>query len=294
MSTATSRQPVADTAESDGTATATGNGVRLGYVLTGEVGPPLVLVHGSWGDHTSWDLIVPALAQRFRVLAYDRRGHGQSERPPSQGSAEEDAADLAALIAHLGFAHAYVAGNSFGSSVALRLAAGRPDLVRGLAVHEPPLLDLPLDDPADARAAGAVKKRIAAVATRLAAGDMEGGARDFFDTVAFAPGTWETFPPEQQRVFVDHAPTFLDETRDPDAYTLDLGALAAFRGPVLLTYGDQSLPFYAPIVVRVAAALPRAERHVYVGAGHVPHFSHPADYATTLAAFVETADAGSG
>lgn len=54
------------------------NGVRLFYELTGDAGPPLVLVHGSWGNHISWDFVVPALAQRFRVVVYDRRGHGQS------------------------------------------------------------------------------------------------------------------------------------------------------------------------------------------------------------------------
>lgn len=130
------------------------------------------------------------------------------------------------------------------------------------------------------------------VAARLAAGDMEAGARDFFDTVAFAPGTWDTFPPELQRDCVDHAPTFLDEARDPEAYTLDLGALAAFRGPVLLTYGDQSLPFYAPIVFRVAAVLPRTETRVIAGAGHVPHATNPDDYVAVVASFAEVADAG--
>lgn len=161
-----------------------------------------------------------------------------------------------------------------------------------MIVHEPPLLDLPLADPVEARAAQGVKERIEAVAARLAAGDMEAGARDFFDTVSFAPGTWDTFPPELQRDCIDHAPTFLDETRDPEAYTLDLGALPAFRGPVLLTYGDQSLAFYAPIVSRVAAALPQAETRVIAGASHVPHRTNPDAYVTVVASFAEAADAG--
>jgi pimeloyl-ACP methyl ester carboxylesterase len=269
--------------------TATVNGVRLFYELTGEAGPPLVFVHGSWGDHTIWHLVVPALAERCRVLVYDRRGHGQSEQPPGQGSAEEDAVDLAALIAHLGLVPAHVVGTSSGAKVALRLAIRHPDLVRSLAIHEPPLLDLPLDDPADARAVAEVKERLAEVATRLEAGDMEGGARDFFDTVAFAPGTWDTLPPERQRLFVAHAPTFLDETRDRERGTLDLGALAAFRRPVLLTHGEQCPSFYAPIVFRVAAALPQAETHVIAGASHAPYRTAPDDYVAIIASFVEAA-----
>ncbi len=76
-----------------------------------------------------------------------------------------------------------------------------------------------------------------------------------------------------QRGLVENAPTFLDEARDPEAYTLDLGALAAFGGPVLLTYGDQSLPCYAPIVFRVVAALPQA-----CDPGHRRRWSRPAPH----------------
>ena len=271
--------------------TATVNGVRLFYQVTGDAGPPLALVHGGWGNHTGWDPVVPALAERFRVLAYDRRGHSQSERPPGPGSMEEDAADLAALIEQLGPAPAHVVGNSSGAIVALRLAARRPDLVRSLIVHEPPLLDLPLDDPAEARAAREARARLGAVVARLATGDLEGGAREFFDTVAFGPGTWDGLPPDVRTMFLHNAPTLLDEAHDPEAYTVDLAALAAFPRPALLTYGDQSLPYFPPIVRKLGAVPPRAEVRLLAGVGHVPHATHPDEYAATVAAFAEAADA---
>lgn len=66
------------------------NGVNLYYELHGR-GEPLALVHGSWADATSWRFVVTGLAEFFRVLVYDRRGHSRSERPESQGSFEEDA-----------------------------------------------------------------------------------------------------------------------------------------------------------------------------------------------------------
>src|SRR5205814_7216642 len=83
------------------------NGCHLYSESSGGRGAPVLLVHGSWGDHHSWDAVVPGLASRFRVLTYDRRGHSQSERVATQGSVEEDVADLAALIAanHLGPTH---------------------------------------------------------------------------------------------------------------------------------------------------------------------------------------------
>lgn len=88
------------------------NGVDLFYEVVGE-GEPLVLVHGSWVDHETWQRVVPRLAQSFRVLVYDRRGHSRSERPPGRRSRRQDEDDLAALIEMLG-APAHVAGNSSG------------------------------------------------------------------------------------------------------------------------------------------------------------------------------------
>lgn len=121
------------------------NGVDLYFEISGN-GPSLVLVDGSWIDHHDWDFVVPALAAHFRVLGYDRRGHSESERLPAQGSVHEDVADLAALIELLG-APAHVAANSFGAAISLHLASSRPDLIRSLFVHEPPLFGLLQDDP---------------------------------------------------------------------------------------------------------------------------------------------------
>lgn len=113
------------------------NGVRIAFQDTGE-GEPLVLVHGSWGSHHNWDPVVPGLAEHYRVISYDRRGHSESERVTGQGTFAEDVADLAALIETLDAAPAWVVGNSAGAVITLQLAATRPDLLRGVIVHEPP------------------------------------------------------------------------------------------------------------------------------------------------------------
>src|SRR5436309_2627253 len=123
------------------------NGVDLYFETRGAAGPPVVLVHGSWGDHHNWDAVVPLLARSCRVTTYDRRGHSQSERLAAQGSVRDDARDLAALIEGLGIAPAHVVGNSFGAIVVLDLIIERPDLIASAAVHEPPLIGLLEDDP---------------------------------------------------------------------------------------------------------------------------------------------------
>ncbi len=263
------------------------NGVELYYELNGS-GEPLVLVHGSWGDHHNWDAVVSALAESFRVLAYDRRGHSASERPARQGSVFEDADDLAGLIDELGLGPAHVAGNSFGAVTALRAATRRPEVFRSLIAHEPPLFPLLAGTELEP-ALGEVQRRIDAVVGLLEGGDHEGAARLFVETIAFGPGAWdEQLTPEMREVCIANAPTFLDEVRDPDALQMDLDALAGFDRPALLTSGTESAPFFGPVVDMVAESLPRSERVTIDGADHVPHISVPGRYVELVTTFAQT------
>jgi pimeloyl-ACP methyl ester carboxylesterase len=260
------------------------NGVELYWELTGEVGEPLVLVHGSWTDHHAWDSVVPLLSRSFRVLTYDRRGHSRSERTSGQGSIRDDAADLAALLEHLDFAPANVAANSFGAAIALHAAAERPDLFRRLLVHEPPLFALLEGDEESVAALSAAKERMEVAAARLAAGEMEEGTRLFVETIAMGPGSWARLPDQVKETFVFNAPTWLDEIRDPEALALDLRRLRDF-GPTLLTAGTNSPSFFRLVVDVIARALPRSDVRIFAGAGHVPHLSHSSEYVETATAF---------
>src|SRR4029079_11885048 len=100
----------------------------------------LSLIVGCWGEGRTWEFTLPGLGERFRVISYDRRGHGESTGPPDEGSVHDDVADAAALIEAVHGGPSYVVANSYGAIIALRLAAERPDLVRRMAIHEPPML----------------------------------------------------------------------------------------------------------------------------------------------------------
>ncbi len=268
------------------------NDTKIHYRLEGASGDPLALVHGSWGDHHSWDRVFPHLAESFRVLSYDRRGHSLSERPDTQGSVDEDAADLAGLIEHLDLAQAHILGNSFGGSISLRLAAQRPELFLSLTVHEPPLFGL-LDDPDSKETLEVGKKRTGAVVELLENNEPEEGARLFMETIAFGPGSWIRFTMENRKLFTDNAPTFLDEMRDPEWLALDLDLLSAFTAPTLLSAGDQSEPFFPTIVAKIAAAIPNASLKTLEGMGHVPHLSDARQYAEMIASFLQETGSGS-
>jgi pimeloyl-ACP methyl ester carboxylesterase len=271
--------------------TTTVNGIRLFYQFGGNGDVPLVLVHGSWGSHHGWDLVAPGLRKSFRVLAYDRRGHSQSERPTVAGSVREDVADLAALIECLELAPAWVAGNSFGASVALRLAGERPDLLRGVIAHEPPLFALLAGDPKTAPMLEEISRRVRAVAERITAGDHPGAAEQFVETVALGPGSWSQLTPDLQQTFIENAPTFLDETRDPEQLTFDVASLGAFPRSALLTLGDQSPPVFAPVIARLREAAPRLALATFAGAGHIPHVTHAGAYVERVTAFIHAAAA---
>lgn len=193
---------------------------------------------------------------------------------------------MAALIEELDLAPAHVVGNSFGGSIALRLAGERPDLFRSLIVNEPPLMSLLADAPNGWAMLHAIAGRISDVVELLEAGDMEGGVRQFVETIVFGPGVWAQLPPEVKKTVVYNAPTFLDEIRDPEALSIDLAGLRHFPHTALLTTGEQSPPFFAPIVDKLAHTLPQVERKTFLGAGHEPEQSHPEDYGTTITEFI--------
>jgi pimeloyl-ACP methyl ester carboxylesterase len=254
------------------------DGVELYYELTGD-GAPLALVHGSWGDATNWRFVLPGLAQNFRVLTYDRRGHSRSSRPATPVRIDDDGDDLGTLLEALELAPAHVATISYGGNIALRLACRRPKLFRSLTCHEPPLFGF-LDDDPDAQVTLARDaKTLAAIGQRIADGDSEGGARQFVEEVMAGPGAWDNaLPADEKAIMVRNAPMFLEQLQDPDVNTVDRDALTRMQVPVRLTSGTKSPPIHARVIQRLMDAMPDATHEVIDGADHVPHVTAPQHY----------------
>jgi pimeloyl-ACP methyl ester carboxylesterase len=264
------------------------NGVNLYYELTGESGDPMMLIHGSWGDHANWQSVLPGLSKTFRVLTYDRRGHSKSERVATQGSFDEDAQDASALLSSLGLSPAHVVGNSGGAIIALKLAGRQPSTFRSLTIHEPPLLDFPLDEPTVAAVLREGRSRAEAVVKVLEKGDRQGGARQFVETIAVGPGAWDKQTPQLRETFVANADTFLDEMRDTRGLVVDFRALSRFRKPTLISYGGKSAPFFKPIVERLAGIIPSSRLEAYPNDGHTPHISNPEEFVRRVTAFAKS------
>ncbi|MER6134365.1 alpha/beta hydrolase [Streptomyces sp. NPDC001815] len=98
---------------------------------------PLLLVHGWGGDGREWSAHAEALADRFRVIVPDLRGHGRSEVPDEGNTTAEMADDLAALLRRLGAGPTTAVGHSMGGQVVNLLAVRHPELVRSVVALDP-------------------------------------------------------------------------------------------------------------------------------------------------------------
>ena len=109
--------------------------------------------------------------------------------------------------------------------------------------------------------AKAVTGPIAPVRGLLESSRDAAAAELFVESVAFGKRACAQLLPGMREAFVRNAPTYLDELQDPGGADLDLAALRACWEPALLTSSDDSPPFFAPILDRIASALPQCERH---------------------------------
>jgi pimeloyl-ACP methyl ester carboxylesterase len=109
------------------------DGLRLHYTLDGQ-GTDLILIHGLGGSLHDWDHIAPSVTKHHRVLSWDARGFGESDKPAGPYSAQLFAKDLAGLCHAVGISQAHVAGISMGGVIAQRFALDFPDLVRSLTL----------------------------------------------------------------------------------------------------------------------------------------------------------------
>lgn len=111
------------------------NGIELYYEIHGAehtAGTPLVLIAGLGYPLWMWNRMIPLLAQRVQVIAFDNRGVGQSDKPAGPYTAQMLAEDTAGLLQALGIDQAVVMGHSMGGFIAQALALSQPDRVAKL------------------------------------------------------------------------------------------------------------------------------------------------------------------
>ena len=122
------------------------NGVGLRYELLGDDRPTVVLIHEMGGLLENWEEVVPELAGSCRVLRYDVRGAGLSEKIRGELEIETLGEDLVALLDHLGITEPVVlAGCAVGGATALHAAGRYPERVAGVVAMSPAVDTRPED-----------------------------------------------------------------------------------------------------------------------------------------------------
>jgi pimeloyl-ACP methyl ester carboxylesterase len=113
------------------------DGVNIHYEVHGE-GPPVLLSHGYSATCRMWDGQIAALKDRYKVIVWDMRGHGESDYPgePKAYSEELTVADMAAVLHAAGAARAVIAGLSLGGYMSLAFHATHPQATRALMLFD--------------------------------------------------------------------------------------------------------------------------------------------------------------
>jgi pimeloyl-ACP methyl ester carboxylesterase len=109
----------------------------INYKILGEEhSETVILIHGLGGSMKSWGDVAPELAKKYRVLAYDQRGHGKTPAPNDNFSSAIMATDLRNLMDYLHIERAHIIGHSMGGRTAVRFAASFPERTNSLLVED--------------------------------------------------------------------------------------------------------------------------------------------------------------
>lgn len=243
------------------------NDLTIHYQDFGE-GAPVVMIHGLLlGNLATWYLTVaPAVARSHRVLLYDLRGHGLSERSPGGYDLATMSADLGALCRRFLPSPVALVGHSWGALVALRFAMDHADLVSRLALIEAPLPPSRAEDFA----------RAAENPLRLLEVLPEGLRRQWS-----RPGRRRSRLLDTIRGLVEETSLTRDVAAERDFADAELAGLAC---PVLCVYGNESA--CRPAADRLSSTIPGA-RLVTLPGGHWLPFDAPDALARCLVEFLD-------
>jgi pimeloyl-ACP methyl ester carboxylesterase len=265
------------------------DGAQIAYSDSGGPGDVVLLVHaGVFADWFAPLTAEPALAG-FRLVRMVRAGYTAGRPPTRHLTVADHAGHCAALLDALDVPRAHVVAHSSGSVIALQLAVDRPDLVAGLVLGEPPLIDsLAAPEDVDVLHA-AVGPAVGAAMAAAAAGDLPAAFARFMTAVC---------GPEHRAVLTaalgaeglaraerDSGFFFADEARAAAEWTFDDATAAGVRCPALVVQGGDSPPVVHRLVARLATRLPAAEVATVPGDDHLLPLRSPTALGRLVARF---------
>ena len=262
------------------------DGARLYYERSGG-GPDLVFLHSCITDRRMWDPQFEALAERFRVTRYDRRGFGESKNFTVPASPVRD---LAALMHALDIDRAHLVASSQGGGIALDYALDNPAVMLSLILVAPAVSGYQPE--------GAMPPKLKELIDARRSGDLERAVQlqleIWVDGPSREPGQADETVREAVRVMSREALALqsphLAETgflpEDPPAVPA-VSRLEGLPAPVLFLYGDEEDEMYGDLAEFLVSKMRRARWAIIPGAAHFPNMEKPSMFNRVVQDFID-------
>lgn len=254
--------------------------LRIAYQRQGK-GTPLVFLHGFFGDHRVWRRQFE-LADDHTVVAWDAPGCGGSSVPPNGFRMSDYAAVLARFIDAIGLERPHVVGNSFGGTLALQLAAQRPDIVRSLVLAG-----------TYAGWSGSFPPHVVAQRLSQSLPDLELPAERV--VAKWLPGFVTQLAP---KVVVDELSAIVSDF-NPRGMRVMINALADadlrdalphVKAPALLIWGEQDVRSPLSVAQDLHSAVAGSRLLVIEKAGHLSHLEAPDRFNSEVRSFIKSVE----
>ncbi|WP_127519859.1 3-oxoadipate enol-lactonase [Mesorhizobium sp. Z1-4] len=253
------------------------NGVVIHHAVRGAPDRPAIVFSNSLGtDFRIWEAVADALAGDYRLVLYDKRGHGLSEATPAPYALTDHVADLALLLDHLGIENATIVGLSVGGMIAQGLAALRPELVERLVLCDT-AHKIGTDELWNMRIEAVTKSGIASISSQI--------LERWFTPAFRAPGNADFigYTAMLERTTVDGYAGTCAALRDADLTE----STRALKVPVMCIVGDQDGSTPPDLVRSTARLIEGARFEIVQDAGHLPCIEQPAATAALIRKFLQ-------
>ena len=272
------------------------HGREVGYRLEGQ-GPLLVLVHGMAGSGATWERVIPALAERFTVLAPDLPGHGSSAKPvDGDYSLGAFASIVRDLMITLGHARGTIVGQSLGGGVAMQFAYQFPSRCERLVLVGSGGLGREVSPLLRALAFPGVEflyPVIFASALRdVGRGVLAGLAKIGLRPSAYVDQVWQGYEsltePDTRAAFARTLRSVVDATGQRVS-AHDRLPLAADI-PTLIIWGADDAIIPSRHAADAHTTLPSSRVEIFERVGHFPHCEAPERFVQVLTDFLDSTD----
>lgn len=261
-------------------------GDQLVHVEMAGAGPPLVLVHGFGASTYSWRLVMPRLAESFRVIAVDLSGFGYTQRLADRARYTREAQGelILAVMKALGVDSAHLMGHSYGGGISLWIAWKHPERVRSLVLVDSSAPTYSYDR----RSRAAAFRPLTAFYLRTwvlrPSIVRKALLRSFYDDSLVTPELVQAY---WERVRIEGVIDAYHGLTVPVRGPVEKVALEEIRVPTLVVWGAEDQLISAESGRRAAARMPNAEFALLEKTGHVPMEERPEELLRLVLPFLE-------